>query len=202
MRTGRPKADLKLTEEEHDQLRSFALSRTLPNALVAREKVILWSAEGKSNSQIAKRLGWTNATVGKWRQRFLASRVAGLYDEVRTGRPRSIDDQQVAALLNQTLGSKPKGGTHWRVRTAANESGISKSTGHRLLQAFSVQPHRARTFKLSTDPLFVEKVRDVVGLYLNPPDHAMVLCVDEKSQIQALIEPSRCSRWDWAMSKG
>jgi putative transposase len=186
MPTGRPKAELNLTEEERDQLRSFTLSRTLPSALVARARVILWSAQGKTNSQIAERLRWTKATVGKWRQRFLGSRVAGLYDEVRPGRPRSIEDEQVAALLNKTLVGKPRNGTHWSVRTAANESGISKSTVHRLFQAFAVQPHRTRTFKLSTDPFFVEKVRDVVGLYLNPPDHAMVLCVDEKSQIQAL----------------
>jgi len=186
MPTGRPKAELSLTTEEREQLEGFARSRTLPNALVARAKVILWSAGGRSNSEISDRLGWTKATVGKWRQRFVQSRLAGLYDEIRPGRPRSIEDEQVAALLNKTLSSKPKGGTHWSVRTAADESGISKSSVHRLFQAFAVQPHRARTFKLSTDPFFVEKVRDVVGLYLNPPDHAIVLCVDEKSQIQAL----------------
>ena len=161
--TGRPKADLNLTQEEHDQLRSFTLSRTLPSALVARAKVILLSAQGNSNSPIAERLGWTNATVGKWRRRFLTSRVAGLYDELRPGRPRSIEDEQVAALLNKTLRGKPKGGTHWSVRTAAKESGISKSTVHRLFQAFAVQPHRARSFKLSTDPFFVEKFAMLSG---------------------------------------
>lgn len=160
MRTGRPQAELKLTEEDHDQLRSFTLSRTLPNALVGRAKVILWSAQGNSNSRIAERLRWTNATVGKWRQRFLASRIAGLYDEVCPGRPRSIDDQQVAALLDNTLRSKAKGGTHWSVRTASDQSGNSKSTVHRLFQPFAVQPHRTRTLKLSTDPFFMEKVRD------------------------------------------
>jgi len=186
MPTGRPKADLTLSKEEREQLQSFARSRTLPSALAARAKLILWSADGSSNTEIAERTGWTKATVGKWRQRFVRARMAGLYDEVRPGRPRDVKDEQVAALINKTLSSKPATGTHWSVRVAATESGISKSTVHRLFQAFAVQPHRVRTFKLSTDPFFVEKVRDIVGLYLNPPDHALVLCVDEKSQIQAL----------------
>jgi putative transposase len=154
--------------------------------LVARAKLVLGSAEGESNSQIATRLHWTKATVGKWRQRFLQYRLPGLYDELRPGRPRTIEDEQVAALLKRTLSRKPTSGTHWTVREAARASGISKSTVHRLFQAFALQPHRTRSFKLSTDPFFVEKVRDIVGLYLNPPDHALVLCVDEKSQIQAL----------------
>jgi len=186
MQTGRPKAELNLSTEERQQLEGFARSRTLPNALVARAKLILWSAGGKSNSEISDRLGWTKATVGKWRQRFVESRLAGLYDEVRPGRPRSIDDERVAALIHRTLSSKPAGGTHWSIRVAASECGVSKSTVHRVFQAFALQPHRTRTFKLSTDPFFVEKVRDIAGLYLNPPDHALVLCVDEKSQIQAL----------------
>jgi putative transposase len=119
------------------------------------------------------------------RQRFVEHRLAGLYDELRSGRPRSIEDDRVAALLKRTLSRKPTAGTHWTVRQAAKASGISKSTVHRLFQVFAVQPHRIRSFKLSTDPFFVEKVRDMVGLYLNPPDNALVLCVDEKSQIQA-----------------
>ena len=158
----------------------------MPHALVARAKVILWSAEGASSSEIAVRLRWTQATVGKWRRRFLDRRVQGLYDELRPGRPRSVEDEQIAALLKRTLSRKPKAATHWTIREAARVSGISKSTVHRLFQAFAVQPHRSRTFKLSNDPFFVEKVRDIAGLYLNPPDHALVLCVDEKSQIQAL----------------
>jgi putative transposase len=186
MPTGRPKTTLNLTDDERDQLCSLARSRTLPSALVARARLVLWSAEGESNSEIAARLRWSKATVGKWRQRFVAHRLAGLYDETRPGRPRSLDDEQVASLLKRTLSRKPAGGTHWSVREAARVSGISKSTVHRLFQAFALQPHRTRTFKLSTDPFFVEKVRDIVGLYLNPPDHALVLCVDEKSQIQAL----------------
>jgi putative transposase len=124
--------------------------------------------------------------VGKWRRRFIERRLSGLYDELRPGRPRSIEEEQVAALLKRTLSRTPKAATHWTVRAAARASGISKSTVHRLFQAFALQPHRTRTFKLSTDPFFIEKVRDIVGLYLNPPDHALVLCVDEKSQIQAL----------------
>ena len=186
MSIGRPKTALSLTDAEREQLSSLAGSRSLPSALVARAKVVLWSAEGQSNTQIAGRLGWTKATVGKWRRRYLQHRLAGLYDEIRPGRPRTIEDEQVAALLKRTLSRKPRNATHWTVREAARDSGISKSTVHRLFQTFAVQPHRTRTFKLSTDPFFVEKVRDIVGLYVNPPDNALVLCVDEKSQIQAL----------------
>jgi putative transposase len=186
MRTGRPKAVLVLNIEEETQLQNWATSRTLPHAMVCRARLILWSAQGQSNSAIAQRLHWTNATVCKWRQRFVQHRLAGLYDELRPGRPRSIGDEQIAALLKRTLSRRPSAGTHWSVRQAARASGISKSTVHRLFQAFALQPHRTRSFKISTDPFFIEKVRDIVGLYLNPPEHALVLCVDEKSQIQAL----------------
>lgn len=186
MRTGRPKAVLVLNIEEETQLQNWATSRTLPHAMVCRARLILWSAQGQSNSAIAQRLHWTNATVCKWRQRFVQHRLAGLYDELRPGRPRSIGDEQIAALLKRTLSRRPSAGTHWSVRQAAQASGISKSTVHRLFQAFALQPHRTRSFKISTDPFFIEKVRDIVGLYLNPPEHALVLCVDEKSQIQAL----------------
>ena len=186
MRTGRPKATLELTSEEQTQLKGLATSRTLPHSLVSRAKVALWSAKGQTNTEIAARLGWTDATVSKWRRRFVEHRVPGLYDELRPGRPRSIGDEKIAALLKRTLSRKPTGGTHWSVRQAAQASGISKSSVHRVFQAFALQPHRTRSFKLSTDPFFIEKVRDIVGLYLNPPDHALVLCVDEKSQIQAL----------------
>jgi len=186
MGTGRRKATLELTADERTQLKSLAASRTLPHSLVSRAQVILWSVKGQTNSEIAERLNWTKATVGKWRQRFVERRLAGLYDELRPGRPRSIEDDQVAALLKRTLSRKPTAGTHWSVRQASKASGISKSSVHRFFQVFGVQPHRTRSFKLSTDPFFVDKVRDIVGLYLNPPDHALVLCVDEKSQIQAL----------------
>src|SRR6188472_1739134 len=130
---------------------------------------------------------WTNATVGKWRRRFVEQRIAGLHDELRPGKPRSIDDERIAGLLTTTLHRKPEdGATHWSVRGLAAETGISKTSVHRFLQLFGLQPHRQDTFKLSTDPFFVEKLRDVVGLYLDPPDKALVLCVDEKSQVQAL----------------
>jgi putative transposase len=186
MSTGRPKAALILSEDEAAQLSSLARSRALPHAIVSRAKVVLWSADGQSNSDIAERLRWAKATVGKWRRRFVEQRVRGLYDELRSGRPRSIEDEKIAALLKRTVSRRPKAATHWTVRGAAEASGISKSTVHRLFQAFALQPHRTQGFKLSTDPFFVEKVRDIAGLYLNPPDHALVLCVDEKSQIQAL----------------
>src|SRR6201993_1167902 len=186
MSLGRPKARLELTAAEEKELAGFAASRSLAHALVARARLGLWSAEGRSNSEIARRLRWSKATVGKWRQRFLRSRIQGPYDELRPGRPRSISDEKVAALLRRTLKTKPPAGTHWSVRQAAEVNRLSKSTVHRVFQTFALQPHRSKTFKLSTDPFFVEKVRDIVGLYLNPPDHAMVLAVDEKPQTQAL----------------
>jgi hypothetical protein len=186
MSVGRPKPTLKLTVEEQDTLTGFAASRSLPHALVSRARVILWSADGISNSEIAQRLSWSKPTVGKWRQRFIEDRVQGLYDELRPGRPHTVSDEHVAVLLRRTLKSQPPAGTHWSVRQAAEASHLSKSTVHRVFRTFAVQPHRSRSFKLSTDPFFIEKVRDIVGLYLNPPDHAMVLAVDEKSQIQAL----------------
>jgi len=175
-----------LSAEEEAELRGFSSSRSLPHALVTRAKLVLLSAEGRSNTEIAAQLNWTNATVGKWRQRFIERRLSGLYDELRPGRPRSVSDEKVAFLLRRTLKNKPPAGSHWSVRQAAESHGLSKSTVHRVFRAFAVQPHRSKSFKLSTDPFFVEKVRDVVGLYLNPPDHAIVLSVDEKSQIQAL----------------
>ena len=141
---------------------------------------------GAFDQAIGERLGWSKPTVGKWRQRFVEYRLQGIYDELRPGRPRSISDEQVSVLLRRTLKQKPPGAAHWSVRLAAEANGLSKSTVHRVFQLFSLQPHRTKSFKLSTDPFFVEKVRDVVGLYLNPPDHAVVLSVDEKSQIQAL----------------
>jgi len=138
MLTGRPKPALALTADEQNQLRSLAASRTLPHALVARARLVLWSVQGQSNSQIARRLHWTNATVGKWRQRFVDHRWAGLYDELRPGRPRTIHEERIAALLKRTLSRKPTGATHWSLRQAAKASGISKSTVHRLFQTFAV----------------------------------------------------------------
>ena len=186
MAMGRPKTALVLGTEQREQLESLAKSRSLPSGLVSRARIILLSASGKTNMEIARQLGLTNATVGKWRQRFLEQDVAGLHDELRPGRPRPISDERVAQLVRNTLETKPKDGTHWSVRQIASQSRMSKSTVHRIWHAFGLQPHRQKHFKLSTDPFFVEKVRDIVGLYLNPPENAVVLCVDEKSQIQAL----------------
>jgi putative transposase len=147
---------------------------------------VLLSASGKTNLQIARQMGLTNATVGKWRQRFLEQDVSGLHDELRPGRPRPISDERVARLVRKTLETKPQDGSHWSIRQIAAETRVSKSTVHRIWQAFGLEPHRQKHFKLSTDPFFVEKVREIAGLYLNPPENAVVLCVDEKSQIQAL----------------
>ena len=186
MRTGRPKAPIMLSEEEDEQLKSIVNSRSLPHGLVNRAHIVLMAAQGTPNHTIAQKVGLSPQMVCKWRQRFLQQRLSGLHDELRPGRPRSISDERVAVLVRKTLQTKPQDAIHWTIRSAAKGSKISRSTVHRIWQAFGVQPHRQRYFKLSTDPFFVEKVRDIVGLYLNPPDKAMVLCVDEKSQIQAL----------------
>ena len=185
MAMGRPKAALLLRPEQREQLESMASSRSLPAGLVTRVRIVLLSASGKTNQQVARQLGLANATVGKWR-RFLERDVTGLHDELRPGRPRPISDERVAQLVRQTLDTKPKDGTHWSIRRMARQTRLSKSTVHCIWQAFGLQPHRQRHFKFSTDPFFVEKVRDIVGLYLNPPENAVVLCVEEKSQIQAL----------------
>lgn len=187
MAMGRPKAELKLSDAEQAQLSSIARSRSVPAALSQRARIVLACASGEPNSAVARRFELTNATVGKWRQRFLKDRIQGLYDELRAGRPRTIDDERVAGLIRKLLNRKPKdGATHWSTRAAAAETGISKSSVQRYLTIFGLKPHRAESFKLSTDAFFIEKLRDVVGLYLNPPDNALVLCVDEKSQCQAL----------------
>jgi len=175
-----------LEPEQQAQLEGLAVSRSLPHALVMRAKVILMAAEGLQNIDIAGTVGMSRETVGKWRKRFWNYGLQGLHDELRSGRPRSVSDERVAELLNKTLKTKPKNGTHWSCRTLAEGTSISKATVQRIWSAFMIQPHRQSQFKLSNDPFFVEKVRDIVGLYLNPPDSAMVLCVDEKSQCQAL----------------
>lgn len=158
----------------------------MPQSLTTRARLVLMAADGATNTEIAERLGLSMPTVGIWRSRYRLQRLAGLYDEPKPGSPRSISDEQVAVLLRKTVKTKPKDGTHWSCRSIAAETKISKSTVQRVWKAFGLQPHRQKHFKISTDPFFVEKVRDIVGLYLNPPDHAVVLCVDEKSQIQAL----------------
>jgi transposase len=186
MALGRPIPPVVLTPDVRQQLMAMTRSRSLPHPLVRRVKIILWAADGAANTTIAKQVGLSAFMVGLWRKRFLAQGLAGLYDEVRPGGPRSIRDEQIAALIRKTLKTTPKEGTHWSCRSIAVETHVSKSTVHRVWKAFGLQPHRQKQFKLSTDPFFVEKVRDIVGLYLNPPDKAMVLCLDEKSQIQAL----------------
>ena len=186
MRTGRPKAKLTISNDERSHLLSITRSRSLSAALTLRAKIVLACERESSNAVVAMQLSVGPRTIGKWRNRFIAERIEGLYDEIRTGRPRTVADEAVAELITKTLARKPKAATHWSVRAITQETGIAKSTVHRLFQLFGLQPHRTRSFKLSTDPFFVEKLRDVVGLYLNPPDKAVVLCVDEKSQIQAL----------------
>jgi putative transposase len=183
---GRPLAPLTISPDEREELISITRSRSMPQALATRARIVLLAADGRSNTHIAEKLGLSKPTVGIWRKRYLNQRLQGLYDEPRPGGPRSIRDEEVAALIRKTLKSKPRDGTHWTCRSIAAETKLSKSTVQRVWKAFGLQPHRQKHFKISTDPFFVEKVRDIVGLYLNPPDHAIVLCVDEKSQIQAL----------------
>lgn len=186
MGRGRPKAPLILTDEAKQQLTTMANSRSLPYSQVRRAQIILMSADGHTNTVIAEKVGLSISMVGMWRKRFIDQGLMGIYDQPKPGAPRTIDDDQVADLIQKTLNKKPKGSTHWTCRSIAKETSLSKSTVQRIWRAFNLQPHRQKHFTLSTDPFFVEKVRDIVGLYLNPPDKAMVLCVDEKSQIQAL----------------
>lgn len=186
MRTGRPKAPLSISNDEQERLQSLAhRSRTAP-ALARRARVVLACASGLDNKTVARRLRLSPATVGKWRTRFLSARLDGLYDEPRPGAPRTITDAQVEEVIVRTLETRPQGATHWSTRSLAQATGMDHVTISRIWRAFGLQPHRSETFKLSPDPLLIEKVRDIVGLYINPPDHAAVLCVDEKSQIQAL----------------
>ena len=185
-RTGRPKALLELTSAEREQLIKWARRRKSSQALSLRCRIVLGCAEGLSNKEVAAREGVSVPTVGKWRARFVERRLDGLVDEDRPGRPATVTLDQVEAVVVDTLESTPKDATHWSRASMARKSGLSKSTIGRIWRDFGLQPHRVDGFKLSTDPLFVEKVVDVVGLYHNPPENAVVLCVDEKSQIQAL----------------
>src|ERR1700733_12606325 len=186
MRTGRPKQPLTLTDEERERLESLA-HRSRSQALLARRaRVVLACGEGLDNHAVAKKLRCSLGMGGKGGNRFLKARLEGLYDEPRPGAPRRIGDDQVEKVIIQTLESTPRGQTHWSTRGLAEATGFSRMTISRIWRAFGLQPHRTDTFKLSPDPLLVEKVRDIAGLYINPPDHALILCVDEKSQIQAL----------------
>ena len=186
-RTGRPKEPLVLTDEERVSLERLTRRRKSAQAIALRARIVLACAEGGvTNLAVAAELGVSPATVGKWRARFVERRLNGLLDEDRPGAPRKISDDRVEAVIVKTLEEKPKDATHWSTRSMAKATGMSQTSISQIWRAFNLQPHRAESFKLSTDPLFVEKVRDVVGLYLDPPERAVVLCVDEKSQIQAL----------------
>src|SRR5437762_491596 len=186
MRQGRPKTPLTLTTEEVETLERWARRPTTAQALAQRARIVLACATGKHNGLVARDAHVTRQTVGRWRRRFIAKRLAGLLDEPRPGAPRTITDAHVERVVRLTLETKPRAATHWSTRAMAQRCGLSQTAISRIWRAFALQPHRAETFKLSKDPLFIEKVRDIVGLYLHPPDKALVLCVDEKTQIQAL----------------
>jgi transposase len=181
-----PAVLIELSEDERWRLEAWARRRSSAQALALRSRIVLAAAEGLNNTEIAQRLGVHRPMVRKWRSRFAEHRLDGLTDEPRPGRPRTVTDAQVEAVIAKTLESTPKDATHWSTRSMASEVGLTQSAVLRIWQAFGLQPHRQDSWKLSKDPLFIDKVRDVVGLYLNPPERAVVLCVDEKSQIQAL----------------
>ena len=183
---GRPLEPLVLSESERAELGALAARRKTAQALALRAKIALLAGDGVANKDVAARLEIDPATVGKWRRRFLTDRLDGLRDEPRSGAPRTVDDARIEAVIVRTLESLPVDATHWSSRGMAKASGLSTSTVQRIWRAFGLQPHRAETFKLSTDPDFVAKVRDIVGLSMTPPARALVLCVDEKSQIQVL----------------
>jgi transposase len=177
---------LVLCDDERAQLQAWARRPKSAQGLALRSRIVLAAGEGLSNTQIADRFGISRVTVTKWRNRFAVERLDGLLDEPRPGRPRTVSDEQVEAVITRTLESTPADATHWSTRSLAAELGLSQSAVSRIWRAFGLAPHRQDSWKLSKDPLFIDKVRDVVGLYLNPPERAAVLCVDEKSQIQAL----------------
>lgn len=186
MARGPAPVQIVLSDVEREQLESWARRRTSAAGLAMRSRIVLAAAEGGSNTEIAARLEQHRNTVARWRKRFLEARLDGLVDEPRSGRPRTVDDTQVEKLITETLENAPKADTHWSTRSMAAHLGMSQSTVSRVWRAFGLAPHKAETWKLSKDPLFTAKVRDVVGLYLDPPERAVVLCVDEKTQVQAL----------------
>ena len=186
MGRGRVAVAIELSAAERRELEELTRRRSTPQGRARRARIVLLSSEGLENKEIARQLGATEDTVGKWRRRFAERRCDGLNDEPRPGTPRQIGDDEIAEVIRLTLEQTPADATHWSLRSMASAVGHAPSTVHRIWQAFGLQPHRSETFKLSSDPFFVEKVRDIVGLYLAPPERALVLCVDEKSQIQAL----------------
>ncbi len=179
-------SELVLSDEEQEALTRWARRRKSSQALALRCRIVIACAAGKTNTAVAQELKVTNPTVGKWRKRFVENRLDGLMDEPRPGAPRKITDAEVEEVVTRTLETKPKNATHWSTRSMAEATGMSQTAIVRIWHAFGLQPHRTSTFKLSKDPQFIDKVRDIVGLYLDPPDRAIVLCVDEKSQVQAL----------------
>jgi transposase len=191
--TGRPKAPLTLTDDERAVLERWARRPKSAQALALRSKIVLACADGTANKEVAARLGVTPQMVGKWRARFVASGLDGLADEPRPGQPRKITDEQVEEVIVKTLEAKPPNqDTHWSTRSMAKATGLNQTAVSRIWRTFGLKPHVQETWKLSTDPQFIEKVRDVVGLYLDPPEHAVVLCVDEKTQIQAIDRTAPC----------
>ena len=185
-RAGRPTVEVELSEDERDTLERWARRPKSAQSLALRCRIVLECATGATNGEVSEKLGVHPATVGKWRKRFAANRLDGLHDEPRPGVPRSITDDDVERVIVKTLEETPTDATHWSTRSMAKATGMSQSGVSRIWRAFGLKPHLRETFKLSPDPLFIEKVRDVVGLYLNPPEAALVLCVDEKTQVQAL----------------
>ena len=194
MRKGRPKVALILTTEERQRLESFAHRSRSAAALARRARIILACAEGTDSKVVARRLHVRPGTVCKWRGRFIVDRLDGLHDEPRPGAKRSITDAQVEDVIIRTLETTPRGATHWSTRGMAKAVGLSHTAISRIWHTFGLQPHRSETFKLSNDPLLVEKVRDIVGLYLDPPAHAAVFCVDEKRRSKPSTARSRCCR--------
>lgn len=192
-RTGRPLSVLELSEEERVQLMRWERRRKSSQALASRSRIVLACAEGRSNKEVAAALGVSQPTVGKWRRRFCELRLDGLLDDLRPGRPASISVDRVEEVLVATLESTPKHATHWSRASMAERSGLSRSTIGRIWKSFELKPHLSDTFKLSSDPLFIEKIHDVVGLYLDPPESAVVLCVDEKARSRPWPVPSRRS---------
>jgi transposase len=186
MRNGRPKKPLEIAVNDREKLTLITRRPKSSQALATRARIVLHCAQGLNNAEVAARLDITPATVGKWRERFRKLGIDGLLDEPRVGAPRKIQDKQIEAVVTKTLECMPAQGTHWSTRLMAQEMGMTQNAIVRIWRAFGLQPHRVENFKFSKDPQFVEKVRDIVGLYMNPPDRAIVLCVDEKSQVQAL----------------
>lgn len=183
---GRPKAELVLSEDERAALDQMRRRGSIGASMKLRATIVTMCAEGRDSVDVAEDLGITQQTVGKWRRRFLDKRLDGLFDEPRVGRPRTVTDEDVQRVIDTTLQEKPRASTHWSTRMLAKELKLSRDAVQRVWRAFGLKPHRTETFSLSRDPQFIEKVRDVVGLYMSPPDNAIVLCVDEKSQMQAL----------------